>query len=147
MKTRRWRRYGLIAILLFLAAIATWLMARPRLHINRAMFSELQVGMSLEEIEHVVKVPPGDYSFGFNTANRICMAEEDGLTDISFKGQALQSLGEKGNVVVWKGSNRNLIVRFDGNGKANLIAYSDYRPPANDWIGRFVHWLNSSSDD
>jgi hypothetical protein len=151
MKFRRWRRYGLLAILVVLAAVATWLMARPRLHINQAMFdARFRIGMTLEEIEHLVKVPPGDYSFGFNKANSSSMRAR-GDAELSVFGstidQVVQSLIDNGNAVVWKGPNRQLVVRFDGNGQANLIAFSHYTPPAKDWIGRFVQWLNSSSDE
>jgi hypothetical protein len=69
MKTRRRRLFvGVIAAGGLVAFVAWLWLVPPHHHINRDSFEKIRRGMTQAQVEAILGVPPGDYSFGAKIA-------------------------------------------------------------------------------
>lgn len=67
MRLKRWRRFGLVGVSLLLVATALWFLSRPSPRLTKAIVAKLydmRPGLTLAQVEELVKAPPGDYSGG-----------------------------------------------------------------------------------
>jgi len=59
---RRLARFGLILLILAVAAFSFVWYRSPSRRINRAAFDRIQLRMTLEEVEAIIGCPPGNYA-------------------------------------------------------------------------------------
>jgi hypothetical protein len=113
-KRVRW----LIAVLLVFAIALTalwWFYLRPPYGITQRSFARIQKGMTLEELEGVIGIPP----------------DRDVLWQLPFpKGVKFESIEN------WTGQDRRLTVFLDAN---KVVVYKNYSgPDAQDFLSRLL---------
>jgi len=153
MKKRRWRVFSAGALAIALIAVPVWWLTLPRPQISLAVYRQLHTGMSLTEIEQIVKASPGDYSTGLRSFNQIVCGYAFTESElISVKGRLLslpemQENTPNDKFVAWWGRNRALIVSLDEHGAAKVITYARRTAPSDEWLGRIRFWIESRFEE
>lgn len=156
MKHRRWRRYTIAAIVLLSFAMVTWFSIRPRPHLNVQMIDRLQFGMTLAEVESLVKAPPGDYAIGSGRVNQVRVKTLTGYSGIGCSpAQGIERIVSESRLVdvkpeyrnwpsaTWMTYNRSLFVVLDDYQRVVFVAIGYRDEPEQDWLDRCFGWIDS----
>jgi hypothetical protein len=120
MKKRNMLLVGALAILLA-GCLAIWLTI-PKHKINLASFEKIDDGMSLKQVEEILRVPPGDY---------LTQPIDFVHIDVPAKGTQREWHGDDGLILVW----------FDERG---VVCEKEFIPAwwePESFVDRFRRWL------
>lgn len=123
---RRLARFGLMLLLLAVAAISFAWYTSPNRRINRATFEKIQEGMSLAEVEAAIGCPPRNYAYSGTWATRF------GDDDVSVNVVVLKMAVDESNAengfssAIWASNSGVIRVHFD-KGKVWSQEFYDVR--------------------
>ena len=153
---RRWGKYVLAAVVLLIVGIVTWCSIRPRPHLHLQMIERLQFGMTLAEVESIVRSPPGNYGIGPGKVNQVRVKTLNGFSGIGyspaqgierilseFRYKEVNSENCDGPSATWTTRNRALFVRADSQGRVMFVAIGQRDEPEQNWIDRCLSRIDS----
>ena len=127
------KRKGLILFvfvsLAFTAILSSWMTVRPKQRINDDTIKLINHGMSLNEVETVFGVPPGDYTTDSNI-RYICPPTPPYRTRLNVN-----------EAIIWISDDAQAIIHFDDDGLVEGV-FTGLRFPLNGttW-DKFRRWL------
>ena len=131
MSRRRKILAGLAALFTIAAVVVgiQWLLA-PKHRINKESLELIKEGMTQKEVEDILGVPPGDYSYG-------------GFRDLYFDTWSAEPVSEE-----WVGEETGIYVTFDPHGgRVAFVRSFNVHPSVETILTKIKRWLGISSPE
>ena len=118
---------SLVATLVVVGVMVLWL-AAPKHRINEESFKLIREGMTQQEVEAILRVPPGDYSNG------------GFVVRVEFANNGYSLMDDKDQKKFWTDNDLQIMVNFDPSGKVHNTRCYLVIPPET-FLDRFRSWL------
>lgn len=134
---RKLARFGLVLLVLVVAAISFAWYTSPSRRINREAFERLHEGISKKEVEEILG-PPGNHA----SARAFAIDPETGAIEQELKELILQMAQDPKSreTVIWASNSGAIFLRFE-NDVARRLAYIEVAVSARD---RLKEWFRLS---
>jgi|SRR5579859_6458546 len=117
---------GLVSFaVLAMLVVGLWFVTAPRHRINPDGFARIQVEMTLDEVESILRIPPGDY-----TSGPTVVMKEDILSMKPIRPTAME----------WRSDDGRILVYFHG-GKVSRKEYDRVRHLEKSFLREIRRWL------
>ncbi len=150
MKIPRRLRYLLAVFLLVVVAAAILLYAFPRARLSEAVFNQIQVGMSLGDVEKLVNAAASPCSGGIGSFSEVMwrqQGEAAGLVVAAGNSLPLSSTSDSTpspntKCYFWRSPNRALMVAVDDKSTVTKVLYARLKTDPGTWLARCKYWID-----
>ena len=152
MKKRRWRRYAYAAMLIGVATAVLWLLVAPRPDLTQKNLHRIRIGMTLAEVEELVKAPPGDYSLGLRYYGECIMSKrqlsklDDGFVPLPDELATIEPRTTGGRIIGWWGRSCALVVEVDDQQIVSAFNYGYCSKRPAGWFAGSFWWIDRQLD-
>ena len=132
-RTHKWLHLGLALVVLGTGTVLIWVVVQPNHAITGHGFSQIHRGMTEEEVEAALGVPPGNY-----TGEHVTTLYQNGENDFIAGWELRKVEGGK----EWIGNHMSIYVRYDEHGRvADARSGTVSFVFSNSLMARWIRWF------